>query len=82
MRSSEAGALVTERPGVQPQSAASVAAPPAIRVEGVSKAFGDKVVLDNVSLSIAAGSVYGLLGPNGAGKTTLIRILTTLLEPT
>jgi len=53
----------------------------AIRVDDLSKTFGSKVVLDQVSLDIEAGSVYGLLGPNGAGKTTLIRILATLLSP-
>ena len=54
---------------------------PIVRVEGVSKTFGDVVALDSVSLEFERGIVYGLLGPNGAGKTTLIRVLTTLLRP-
>jgi len=54
---------------------------PIVRVEGVSKSFGDVVALDSVSLEFERGIVYGLLGPNGAGKTTLIRVLTTLLRP-
>ncbi len=64
------------------QPSRTVNAGAAISVCGLSKRFGDKLVLDDVSLEIRAGSVYGLLGPNGAGKTTLIRILTTLLPPT
>lgn len=47
----------------------------------VSKAFGEFVALQNVSLEIDRGSVLGLLGPNGAGKTTLIRILTGITGP-
>jgi ABC-2 type transport system ATP-binding protein len=54
---------------------------PIVRVEGVSKAFGEVLALDSVSLEFERGIVYGLLGPNGAGKTTLIRVLTTLLRP-
>ena len=48
---------------------------------GISKAFGDNRVLDEVDLAIEAGSVFALLGPNGAGKTTLVRILATLVQP-
>ena len=46
-----------------------------IEVKNVSKAFGPKVALDNVSLEIPEGKIFGLLGPNGAGKSTLIRII-------
>ncbi|MBR6831073.1 MAG: ATP-binding cassette domain-containing protein, partial [Tidjanibacter sp.] len=44
-----------------------------LKVENVSKSFAKHKALDDISLSIPRGSVYGLLGPNGAGKTTLIR---------
>ena len=46
-----------------------------IEVKHVSKHFGEKVALDDVSLSIPEGKIFGLLGPNGAGKSTLIRII-------
>jgi len=48
---------------------------PIIEVKNVSKNFGEKVALDNVSLDIPEGKIFGLLGPNGAGKSTLIRII-------
>jgi oleandomycin transport system ATP-binding protein len=53
----------------------------AIRVEGLSKRFGETTALDGVHLTSPTGSVLGLLGPNGAGKTTAVRILATLLRP-
>lgn len=52
-----------------------------IRFDGVSKLFGTTRALDNFSLSIGRGLVYGLIGPNGAGKTTAMSILATLLLP-
>lgn len=52
-----------------------------IRVENVTKRFATHTALDNVSLTIPRGSVYGLLGPNGAGKTTLIRIINRITAP-
>ena len=54
----------------------------AVEIEGLTKRFGDAVALDNLTLSVPAGSVFGFLGPNGAGKTTTLRILTGLAEPT
>lgn len=53
----------------------------AISVEGLQKAFGSVVALEDIDLAVPKGSVMGLLGPNGAGKTTFVRILTTLLSP-
>jgi ABC-2 type transport system ATP-binding protein len=54
---------------------------PAIQAEGLSKRFGEVHALQDLNLTVSAGSVLGLLGPNGAGKTTAVRILTTLLRP-
>lgn len=51
-----------------------------LRVRGVSKSFGRRRVLDNVSLEVKQGEVVGIVGPNGAGKTTLIRILLGILK--
>jgi ABC-2 type transport system ATP-binding protein len=51
----------------------------AVSVTGLRKAYGKKVVLDGVDLTIGEGEVFALLGPNGAGKTTIVRILSTLL---
>jgi ABC-type sugar transport system ATPase subunit len=50
-----------------------------LRIEGLRKHFGDKVVLDSIELELAEGTVFALLGPNGAGKTTMVRILSTLI---
>ena len=53
----------------------------AIEMDGLTRRFGDFVAVDNVSLKIPKGRLYGFLGLNGAGKTTTIRMLTTLLPP-
>jgi ABC-2 type transport system ATP-binding protein len=52
-----------------------------IVVEEITKHYGLRKALDNVSLEVPQGSVLALLGPNGAGKTTLVRLLTTLIRP-
>ena len=52
-----------------------------LKIEHVSKAFTGHQALDDVSLEIPRGSIYGLLGPNGAGKTTLIRIINRITIP-
>jgi ABC-2 type transport system ATP-binding protein len=52
-----------------------------LEVHKVSKNFGDFTALNNVSISVPKGSIFGLLGPNGAGKTTLIRIINQITMP-
>ncbi|HTU80701.1 MAG TPA: ATP-binding cassette domain-containing protein, partial [Candidatus Acidoferrales bacterium] len=66
-------------PFVTPQHADIGA--PAIAADRLVKRFGDFVAVDNLSLAIRFGEIYGLLGANGAGKTTTIRMLCGLLEP-
>jgi heme exporter protein A len=54
---------------------------PAIELRGLVRHFGERTVLREVSVSVAAGSTLAVLGRNGAGKSTLLRILATLLRP-
>lgn len=64
--------------------AASSSAPTfaaAIQLDGVTKRFGAVVAVDNLSLTVAPGEVFGFLGPNGAGKSTTIRVLLGLVRP-
>ena len=51
-----------------------------VKIENISKSFQGKYALDNVSLEIEKGEIFGLLGPNGAGKTTLIRIINQIIQ--
>jgi ABC-2 type transport system ATP-binding protein len=57
------------------------AAPPVLLVERLTKRFGDRVAVEDVSFGVRAGEVFGFLGPNGAGKTTTVRMLATLIAP-
>ena len=54
----------------------------AVRIEGLSKAYGDVRALDDLHLTVERGEIFGFLGPNGAGKTTTIRLLLHLAQPT
>ncbi|WEV74854.1 ABC transporter ATP-binding protein [Bifidobacterium sp. ESL0798] len=53
----------------------------AVSIRGLTKRFGDKTAVNNLSLDIPVGSFYGLVGPNGAGKTTTLNMVTGLLVP-
>jgi ABC-2 type transport system ATP-binding protein len=54
---------------------------PAIEVEGITKSFGEHVVVNGLAMQVKRGEIYGFLGPNGSGKTTFLRILCGLLKP-
>jgi ABC-2 type transport system ATP-binding protein len=54
----------------------------AIETHNLTRAFGERIAVDRLSLAIPAGSVFGFLGPNGAGKTTTVRTLAALIAPT
>jgi heme exporter protein A len=59
-----------------------VAAPPAaIELEGLTRRYGERVALQDVTLTVPAGTTLVVFGPNGAGKSTLLRVLATLLRP-
>src|SRR5690242_20198092 len=63
-------------PEPQPESPSSAL----VQIDGVSKHFGYKTALKDVSFSVPSGQICGLLGPNGAGKTTLFRLLMGILK--
>ena len=54
----------------------------AIEINSLTKNFKKSVAIDNISLNVEEGEIFGFLGPNGAGKSTTMMILTTLLKPT
>jgi ABC-2 type transport system ATP-binding protein len=53
----------------------------AIEISGITKTFGSHVAVDDLSLSVADGSIYGFIGPNGSGKTTTLRMIMNILLP-
>ena len=72
-------------PSAGPATAVAPAPPapalPSIRIEGITRRFGDEIALDGVTLDFHAGEVMVMLGPNGAGKTTTVRVLNGILAP-
>jgi ABC-2 type transport system ATP-binding protein len=54
---------------------------PIIEIKELSKRFGKRLAVDNISFNVESGEIFGLVGPNGAGKTTTMRMLVTLLKP-
>lgn len=78
--------MPSRRGGVPPVSGSNLRSPgavdaPGLVVEHLSKRFGDRTAVSDVSLQVARGEVFGFLGPNGAGKTTTVRMLATLITP-
>lgn len=53
-----------------------------LKINGISKKYMTKKVLEDIELTLGAGKIYGLLGPNGSGKTTLLKIIAGLTQPT
>src|SRR2546430_15518352 len=55
--------------------------PGAVELENITKTFGQQVAVDDLSLAVPAGSVYGFIGPNGSGKTTTLRMIMRIFYP-
>lgn len=68
-------------PSKYSDAAGSLSAGTVLAVENVTKHFGGLAALDQVSLDVHAGEIFGLIGPNGAGKTTLFNVITALYVP-
>src|SRR4051812_18730578 len=75
----DAGPRTTESSHMTP---AATSNPSAVTVEGLTKRYGNRVVVDDLSVAIPAGVVAGFVGPNGAGKTTTMAMLLGLVRPT
>ncbi len=82
-RTAEQVAVIAElrAEAARPTSRSGAAGDDAITVEGLTKRFGERTALGDVSFSVGWGEVFGFLGPNGAGKTTTVRTLGTLIAP-
>ncbi|MEJ5330292.1 MAG: branched-chain amino acid ABC transporter ATP-binding protein/permease [Desulfobaccales bacterium] len=68
--------------GADPEPTSDRSGPPCLEMVGVSKRFGKRLVLREISLSVRAGEILAVLGPNGSGKTTLFNIISGVLKPT
>src|SRR2546430_15383762 len=55
--------------------------PGAVELENITKTFGQQVAVDDLSLAVPSGSVYGFIGPNGSGKTTTLRMILRIFFP-
>src|SRR5689334_9236794 len=74
--------MATMLPDSSPPITPALGATAIVEILGLTKQFGDKTVLENVTWAIPRGQICGLLGPNGAGKTTLFRLLMGILKAT
>ena len=66
---------------IEPQVEQTTASALAIKANGLRKAFGDVVAVDDLTISVLQGEVFGFLGPNGSGKSTTVKMLTGLIRP-
>ena len=64
-----------------PETTGPVPGAPVLAVDRLSRSFGDRVAVEQVTFAVAPGEIYGLLGPNGAGKTTTMKMVCGLLRP-
>jgi ABC-2 type transport system ATP-binding protein len=71
--------ITDEQAGAAPRAQAPI--DPVVSCRGLTKRYGDVLAVDEITFSLAAGTVTGFLGPNGAGKTTTLRLLLGLAEP-
>ncbi len=55
---------------------------PLLRLDRLSKRFGDRLAVEALTLDVAPGEIYGLIGPNGSGKTTTVKMIVGLYRPT
>jgi heme exporter protein A len=78
---SDGGAETTISAGLSPREAVRQTPVQALRIDGLTRAYGERAALAGVSLSLREGQTLVVFGPNGAGKTTLLRVLATLLRP-
>ncbi|OCG75423.1 hypothetical protein A7J15_02935 [Microbacterium sediminis] len=74
-------AAATSAPIEAPDETAEATAPDALRLRGVTKAYGGADAVYGIDLTVPAGSFYGIVGPNGAGKTTTLSMISGLLKP-
>nr|WP_231563028.1 ABC transporter ATP-binding protein [Microbacterium mangrovi] len=79
----EPGDVAPTAPRTVPASVVGTMEPtePAVVVQGLRKSFGESVAVEDIDLTVPAGSFYGLVGPNGAGKTTVLSMIAGLLKP-
>jgi ABC transporter len=82
VRSPDPGMAAASAPPSGGNEAGRQAPAAAVEVSHLSKNFGGRAAVEDMSFSVARGEVFGFLGPNGAGKTTTVRILGTLIAPT
>src|SRR5271154_646379 len=73
---------MNKRPSVPPEMPLPELKGAAVSLKNLVKRFGNFTAVDNVTLDVARGEIFGFLGPNGAGKSTTIRILCGLMAPT